>query len=67
MIEESSVPGKCLPMCLFEKTERLQLFEGLKCILQSIHGSLALDSALGQKISKRHFFQDIKNFFHRVT
>ena len=31
------------------------------------HGSLALDPALVQKISKRHFFQDIKNSFHGVT
>ena len=31
------------------------------------HESLALDSALVQKISKHHFFQDIKNSFHRVT
>ena len=31
------------------------------------HGSLALDPALIQKISKRHFFQDIKNSFHGVT
>ena len=31
------------------------------------HGSLALDSALVRKISKRHFFQDIKNSFHGVT
>ena len=31
------------------------------------YGSLALDGALVQKISKRHFFQDIKNSFHRVT
>jgi hypothetical protein len=29
--------------------------------------SLALDSTLVEKISKRHFFQDIKNFFHGVT
>ena len=32
-----------------------------------MHGSLALDSALVRKISKRHFFQDIKNSFHGVT
>ena len=31
------------------------------------HGSLALDSAVVWKISKRHFFQDIKNSFHGVT
>ena len=31
------------------------------------HGSLALDSAVVQKISKRHFFQDIKNSLHGVT
>ena len=31
------------------------------------HGSLALDPALVQKISKPHFFQDIKNSFHGVT
>ena len=31
------------------------------------HGSLALDGALVRKISKRHFFQDIKNSFHGVT
>ena len=31
------------------------------------HGSLALDGAVVQKISKRHFFQHIKNSFHRVT
>ena len=35
--------------------------------IESEHGSLALDSALVQKISKRHFFQDIKNSFHEVT
>ena len=33
----------------------------------SNHGSLALDSALVRKFSKRHFFQDIKNSFHGVT
>ena len=33
----------------------------------SSHGSLALDSAVDRKISKRHFFQDIKNSFHVVT
>ena len=32
-----------------------------------IHGSLALDGAVVRKISKRHFFQDIKNSFHWVT
>ena len=31
------------------------------------HGSLALDSAVVRKISKRHFFQDIKNSLHGVT
>ena len=31
------------------------------------HGSLALDSAVVRKISKCHFFQDIKNFLHGVT
>ena len=31
------------------------------------HGSLALDSAVVWKISKRHFLQDIKNSFHGVT
>ena len=31
------------------------------------HGSLALDPALIQKISKRHFFQDMKNSLHGVT
>ena len=31
------------------------------------HGSLALDSAVVWKISKRHFFQDIKNSLHGVT
>ena len=31
------------------------------------HGPLALDSTLVQKLSKRHFFQDIKNSFHGVT
>ena len=34
---------------------------------QVSHGSLALDSALVRKFSKRHFFQDIKNSFHGVT
>ena len=33
----------------------------------STHGSLALDGAAVRKISKRHFFQDIKNSFHGVT
>ena len=33
----------------------------------SIHGSLALDGALVQKISKRLFFQYIKKSFHKVT
>ena len=32
-----------------------------------MHGSLALDSALVRKISKRHFFQGIKNSFYGVT
>ena len=32
-----------------------------------VHGPLALDGAVVQKISKRHFFQDIKNSFHGVT
>ena len=31
------------------------------------HGSLALDSAVIRKISKRHFFRDIENSFHGVT
>ena len=31
------------------------------------HGPLALDALLVPKISKRHFFQDIKNSFHGVT
>ena len=31
------------------------------------HGSLALDGAVVQKISKYHFFQDIKNSFHGVN
>ena len=31
------------------------------------HGPLALDALLAPKISKRHFFQDIKNSFHVVT
>ena len=31
------------------------------------HGSLALDGAVVRKISKRRFFEDIKNFFHGVT
>ena len=33
----------------------------------SIHGPLALDALLVQKISEHHFFQDIKNSFHVVT
>ena len=32
-----------------------------------IHGTLAPDSPLVQKISKHHFFQGIKNSFHLVT
>ena len=32
-----------------------------------MHGSLAMDGAVVKKISKRHFFQDIKNSFHGVT
>ena len=32
-----------------------------------MHGQLALDGAVVQKISKRHFFQDIKNSLHEVT
>ena len=32
----------------------------------SRHGPLALDALLVSKISKRHFFQDIKNSFHGV-
>ena len=31
------------------------------------HGPLALDDLLVPKISKRHFFHDIKNSFHGVT
>ena len=31
------------------------------------HGPLALDGAVVQKISKRHFLQAIKNSFHGVT
>ena len=31
------------------------------------HGPLALDALLIPKISKCHFFQDIKNSFHGVT
>ena len=31
------------------------------------HGPLALDTLLVPKISKRHFFQGIKNSFHVVT
>ena len=33
-----------------------------KC--EATHGPLALDGAVVWKISKRHFFQDIKNSFH---
>ena len=32
-----------------------------------VHGSQALDSTLIRKISKRHFFQDIKNSFRGAT
>ena len=32
-----------------------------------MHGPLALDGAVVQKISKHHFLQDIKNSFHGVT
>ena len=32
-----------------------------------MHGPLALDGAVVQKISKGHFLQDIKNSFHWVT
>ena len=32
-----------------------------------MHGSLALDGAVVQKISKRYFFKDIKNSFHGVA
>ena len=46
----------------------LECAVGLKnCVGKLAHGSLALDPALVQKISKRHFFQDIKNSFHGVT
>ena len=31
------------------------------------HGPLALDALLVPKISKRHFFQGIKNSFHVLT
>ena len=31
------------------------------------HEPLALDRTVVRKISKRHFFQDIKNSFHGVT
>ena len=31
------------------------------------HEPLALDGTVVRKISKRHFFQDIKNSFHGVT
>ena len=31
------------------------------------HGPLALDAFLIPKISNRHFFQDIKNYFYEVT
>ena len=31
------------------------------------HGPLALDGRVVRKISKRHFFQDIKNSLHGVT
>ena len=34
---------------------------------QVSHGPLALDALLVPKISKRHFFKDIKNSFHGVT
>ena len=37
----------------------------LRCLIN--HGPLALDALLVPKISKRHFFQDIKNSFHGVT
>ena len=46
----------------------LECAVGLKnCVGKLAHGSLALDPALVQKISKHHFFQDIKNSFHGVT
>ena len=31
------------------------------------HGPLALDAWLVPKISKRHFFQDIQNYFNEVA
>ena len=31
------------------------------------HGTLAVDSTLVWKISKHHFFQDMKNYFNGVT
>ena len=44
-----------------------ELYPWTQWVLHIRHGSLALDSALVRKISKRHFFQDIKNSLHGVT
>ena len=43
-----------------------KISKSLFCYITN-HGPLALDALLVLKISKRHFFQDIKNSFHGVT
>ena len=55
--------GHPIPLKTFYK-------ENLIIILREYNipqGPLALDGAVIQKISKRHFFQDIQNSFHGVT
>ena len=43
------------------------MYREIQILNDSNHGSLALDGAAFWKIWKRHFFQDIKKSFHRVT
>ena len=54
-------------IALFEYLLVLYFFRLWLRIGETSHGPLALDALLVPKISKRHFFQDIKNSFHGVT
>ena len=46
---------------------RVKMETVLDCLLPRLWTTEALDGRVVQKISKRHFFQDIKHSFHGVT
>ena len=53
--------------CKTELARKFGFFQFFHYKTVFFHGPLALDALLIPKISKRHFFQDIKNSFHGLT